>query len=65
LTIENTIIMERSRVGAGATIKNAIIDKDVTVPTGTTISLVEADRSRFKVTDGGIVVVPKGYVIQN
>jgi hypothetical protein len=24
----------------------------------------ESDRAQFKVTDGGVTVIPKGYVIQ-
>ena len=44
-------------------IQNAILDKDVIVPAGTTIGFdLEQDRARgFKVTESGIVVVPKSY----
>ena len=57
--------MERTRIGKGAQIRNAIIDKDVFVPPGAQIGIdPEADRARFKITEGGIAVIPKGYVLQ-
>jgi glucose-1-phosphate adenylyltransferase len=63
--IEGTIVMERSHIGRDARIRNAIIDKDVVIPAGATIGYdPEKDRAQFKVTDGGIVVIPKGYVLQ-
>lgn len=63
--VEGSIVMERSRIGAGATVRNAIIDKDVVVPPGVSIGVdPDADRAQFKVTDGGITVIPKGYVLR-
>lgn len=60
--VSNSIIFERVRIGAGARIKRAIIDKDVSVPPGEEIGWnLERDRKRFTVSEGGIVVVPKGY----
>ena len=64
-SVEGSIIMERTRIGKGAQIRNAIIDKDVVVPPGVEIGIdSDADRARFRITDAGIVVIPKGYVLQ-
>lgn len=60
--VEDSILFERVRVGAGARIQRCIIDKDVQVPPEETIGMdLERDRKRFTVSEGGIVVVPKGY----
>ena len=41
--------------------RNAIVDKDVVIEPGAKIGVdLEADRERFTVSEGGIVVVPKG-----
>jgi glucose-1-phosphate adenylyltransferase len=55
------VLFSGAEVGRGATIRNAIIDKDVYVEPGAQIGVdPEADRERFTVSDGGVVVVPKG-----
>jgi glucose-1-phosphate adenylyltransferase len=42
-------------------IRQAVIDKNVEIPPHTTIGYdLEADRRRFVVTPGGVVVIPKG-----
>jgi len=62
--VENTVLMEGVRVGRHARIRNAIIDKDVTLPPGACIGMdLERDRERFPVTPSGIVVVAKGGTI--
>ncbi len=64
-SVEGAIVMECTRIGQDAQIRNAIIDKDVVIPAGARIGIdPEADRAQFKVTDGGIAVIPKGYVLQ-
>ena len=54
--------MERSRIGAGALVRRAIIDQDNDVPPRERIGFdLAQDRQRFTVTDSGIVVVPAGF----
>ena len=58
--VESSVIMHGTVIGAGAKIRNAIIDKDVHVPAGTEIGFdPDTDRRRFTVTDSGLVVIPK------
>ena len=48
-------------VGSNCKIKKAIIDKHVTIAPGTVIGEdPEHDRSFYTVSDGGVVVIPKG-----
>ena len=62
--VEDAILMEGVDVGRGAHVRRAIIDKDVIVPPGCRIGLDPAeDRRRFAVTEGGVVVVPKGLPV--
>ena len=48
-------------IGAGATVKNAILDKNVIVPRNRKLG-VDADRDReeFTISDSGVVAVAKG-----
>ncbi|NOZ23448.1 MAG: glucose-1-phosphate adenylyltransferase [Planctomycetes bacterium] len=63
--ISESILMEGVKIGRGATIQKAIIDKGVEVPPGVEIGRnPEEEAKRFKVTDSGIVVVPKGTPIE-
>ena len=60
-----SIIMEGVNVGRHARVRRAIIDKDVFIPPETMIGFDKNnDGKRFKVSDGGIVVIPKGYIIK-
>ncbi|MFL5319557.1 MAG: glucose-1-phosphate adenylyltransferase [Myxococcaceae bacterium] len=60
-SIEGSILFENVQIGRRCKIKNAIIDKNVEVPPGTTIGYdLEQDKQRFIVTSGGVVVIPKG-----
>lgn len=60
--ITDSIIMDRCNIGRHARIRRAIIDKNVHVPEGTEIGFdLETDKKRFKVTETGIVVIPKNY----
>lgn len=61
--VENSIILNNTNIGRYCRIRNAIIDKNVTIPNDTEIGYdPEQDKARgFTVTNEGLVVVPKGY----
>lgn len=62
--VESAVLMPSVRIGEGARIKNAILDKNVVVEPGATIGYdLERDRERFTVSPGGIVVVGKGVTV--
>jgi glucose-1-phosphate adenylyltransferase len=59
--IEGSVLFGGSEVGRHAVVRNAILDKDVVVEDGATVGVdLDRDRERWTVSDGGIVVVPKG-----
>jgi glucose-1-phosphate adenylyltransferase len=60
--VEDSILLDRVEVGRYCRVRKAILDKDVKLPAYTVIGYdLEFDRRRgFTVTDGGVVVVPKG-----
>ena len=64
-TVERSVIMDNTVIGAHAQICNAIIDKDVVVPDGAQIGVdKDHDRARgFVVSDGGVTVVGKSQVV--
>jgi glucose-1-phosphate adenylyltransferase len=63
--VDGSIIMQNSQVGRHAIVRNAILDKNVIVAPNAQIGVdLEADRARFTVSDNGIVVIPKGAVIE-
>jgi len=64
-TVENSILMGGVHVGKGAVVRNAIVDKRVRIPGGFQLGVDhKADRKSFTVSEGGVVVVPKGMKIK-
>src|SRR3954453_3321901 len=62
--VENSVLFEGVEVGQHAVVRNAIVDKGVVIPDGVEIGVdLEADRNRYTVSDGGIVVIGKGEVL--
>jgi glucose-1-phosphate adenylyltransferase len=63
--VEDSILLHGAEVGRKAVVRRAILDKNVYVAPGVEIGVdPEADRQRFTVSDEGIVIVPKGQVVQ-
>ncbi len=63
--VSRSVVLDRVCVGARATVRNAILDKDVVVKDGATVGVdKETDRARgFTVTAGGVTAVGKGTVV--
>jgi len=63
--VEDSILMHGADIGRGAVVRRAIVDKDVRIGPGASIGVdPDADRERFKVSAGGVVVIPKGEVVR-
>jgi glucose-1-phosphate adenylyltransferase len=59
--VEDSILMHGVEIGRSAVVRRAILDKNVVIGEGVEIGVdADADRERFHVSDGGIVVIPKG-----
>ncbi|HLH65752.1 MAG TPA: glucose-1-phosphate adenylyltransferase [Solirubrobacteraceae bacterium] len=59
-----SVLFSGVEVRGGAIVRRAIVDKDVYIAPGATIGVdPEQDRARFTVSDGGVVVVPKGTIV--
>jgi glucose-1-phosphate adenylyltransferase len=59
--IEQSIIMDGTRVGRGVAVRKAIVDKNNRIPDGARLGLAPAfDRRHFLVSEGGVVVMGKG-----
>lgn len=64
--IVDSILMGGVKIGAGAIVRRAIIDKWTEVPPGATVGVdLDEDRKYFTVTESGIVAVPSGYDFAN
>ena len=63
-SVEQSVLLHDVVVGPGAVVRRAIVDKNVRVPAGARIGVdFEADRHRFTVSGGGVVVVGKDELI--
>ena len=63
--VSRSVIMDNVRIGPGARIRDAILDKNIVVPDGCSIGFdAKADRAAgYTVTEGGITVLGKGHRI--
>jgi len=61
--LEDTLLLGRVEIGAGARLRRTIVDKDCRIPANAQIGYsVDADRARgFTVSAGNVTVVPRGY----
>ena len=56
--IERSVVLPHVHVGAGSTIRRAILDEGCEIPPGMQVGVdPESDRRRFHVTDNGVVLV--------
>jgi glucose-1-phosphate adenylyltransferase len=64
-TVERSVLLHNTKIGRHAVIRNAIIDKNVTVPEWAQVGVdKERDKARgFVVSAGGITVVGKGQEV--
>jgi glucose-1-phosphate adenylyltransferase len=63
--VEGSVLFPGVEVGSRSVVRNAIIDKDVVIEPGAQIGVEpDLDRERFTVSDGGVVVVPKGACVR-
>src|SRR6266536_317334 len=59
--VEGSVLLPGVRVGKGAVVRRAILDKNVSVADGAEIGVdLAADRQRWTVSTGGVVVLGKG-----
>jgi len=64
--IEDSIVLDNCTVGPKCMIRRAILDEGVQIPEGSSIGVDSvADRSRYHMTEAGIVVVTKKSVENN
>jgi glucose-1-phosphate adenylyltransferase len=60
-TVESSVLFPGVEVGRGAVVRRAIVDKNVEIEPGANVGVdAKADRDRFTVSDGGVVVIGKG-----
>jgi glucose-1-phosphate adenylyltransferase len=59
--VEGSVLLPGVRIGKGAVVRKAILDKNVFVADGAQIGVdLEADRERYTVSTGGVIVLGKG-----
>ena len=57
--VENAVLLDDVVIAEGARVSNAVLDKNVVVPPGARVG-VEHGETGYTVSEGGVVVVPKG-----
>jgi glucose-1-phosphate adenylyltransferase len=63
--VESSVLLHGVDIGPNAIVRNAILDKHVQVGDGVEIGVdADADRERFTVSPGGIVVIGKGQKVE-
>jgi glucose-1-phosphate adenylyltransferase len=63
--VEDSVLMQGVDVGRSAVVRRAIIDKNVRIADGAQVGVdPKADRERFTVSAGGVVVIPKGATVE-
>ncbi|MCO5996965.1 glucose-1-phosphate adenylyltransferase [Actinoallomurus rhizosphaericola] len=63
-SVHGSVLMDCVRVGRGAVVRNAIIDKNVVIPDGARIGVDEDyDREHFTVTASGVRVLGKNQIV--
>ncbi|MEJ7569071.1 MAG: glucose-1-phosphate adenylyltransferase [Gaiellaceae bacterium] len=63
--VEGSILMHEVDIGRSAIVRNAIVDKNVRIAEGARVGVdPDADRERFVISDGGVVVIPKGATVE-
>jgi glucose-1-phosphate adenylyltransferase len=64
--VEDSVVFDDVEIGRHASIRRAIIEKGVRIPEGMRIGYDrEEDARRFTLTESGVVVIPKGAVLEN
>jgi glucose-1-phosphate adenylyltransferase len=62
--VEGSVLLHDVDVGSGAIVRNAIVDKNVSIAPGAQVGVdPRADRERFPLSPGGIVVIRKGQTV--
>jgi len=63
--VDSSVLLHGVEIGRNAVVRNAILDKHVQIGEGVRIGVdPEADRERFTVSPGGIVVIGKGEKVE-
>lgn len=61
-TVERSVLLSGVSVGAGAQLRNCVVDKRVSIPPGVRVGFDQGeDAERFFVSEHGTVVVPEGH----
>jgi glucose-1-phosphate adenylyltransferase len=63
--VSDSVLMHGVHVGAGAVVRNAIIDKSVEIPDGTRIGVDhEDDKARGFMVEDGLTILGKGQSVE-